>query len=140
MPPPDIPPKGTDNSGAKPQLTNQERMNIEREQDHTLKAKFPLGARPLRVCPGLGAAGGGTVGNGQSAFLEKRLAKWQNHFDSADYQMAKQTKPMPGAPGRIMIPVLPQQPIGDTNPTPDTAPARKTSIIQPVHDHRFVTK
>ena len=42
MPPPDIPPKGTDNSGAKPQLTNQERMNIEREQEQKLKESGPI--------------------------------------------------------------------------------------------------
>lgn len=62
------------------------------------------------------------------------FAKGQKYFDSGDYQMAKQ-KPRPGAPGRMMIPVLAQPPTGDTIPTPDTVPARKTSIIQPLHDH-----
>ena len=115
-------------------------MNIEKEQEQKLKAKFPLGTRPLGVLPGLATAEGSEGAGGHSAFLQKRLEKWQNHFDSADYQMAQQIKPIPGAPGRIMIPVLPQPPIGDTDPTPDTVPARKTSIIHPLPDHRFVTK
>ena len=78
-----------------------------------------------------GAAGGG----GHSAFLQKRLAKGQKYFDSGDYQMAKQKSPR-GAAGRLAIPVLAAQPpTGDTIPTPDTVPARKSSIIQPLHDH-----
>ena len=62
----------------------------------------------------------------------------EKYFDSGDYQMAKQ-RPRPGAPGRLMMtPVLAQPPTGDTIPTPDTVPARKTSIIQPLHDHRYI--
>jgi len=66
--------------------------------------------------------------------LQKRLAKGQKYFDSGDYQMAKQN-PRPGVPGRMMIPILAQPPTGHTIPRPDTVPARKTSIIQPLHDH-----
>lgn len=74
-------------------------------------------------------------GGGHSAFLQKRLAKGQKYFDSGDYQMAKQ-KPRGGAgPGRLAMPVLAQPPTGETIPTPELVPARKTSIIQPLHDH-----
>ena len=139
MPPPEVPPEGTDTPAAEPQLTKQEKVNIEREQEQKLKSKYPQ-ARPLGGGPGLGAPGGGAGGGGHSAFLQKRLAKGQKYFDSGDYQMAKQNKPRPGGPGRMMIPVLAQPPTGDTIPTPDTVPARKTSIIQPLHDHRFDTK
>jgi hypothetical protein len=135
MPPPEIPPEGTDTSATEPQLTKQEKINIEREQEQKLKAKYTQAARPIAGVPGLGAPGGGAGGGGHSAFLQKRLAKGQKYFDSGDYQMAKQNKPRPGAPGRMMIPVLAQPPTGDTIPTPDTVPARKTSIIQPLHDH-----
>ena len=78
--------------------------------------------------------GSGAGGGGHSAFLQKRLAKGQKYFDSGDYQMAKQKGPR-GGPGRLTIPVLAQPPTGDTIPTPDTVPARKSSIIQPMHDH-----
>merc|ERR1711890_188306 len=81
--------------------------------------------------------GGGpppSAGRGHSVFLQKRLAKGQKYFDSGDYQMAKQKGPR-GAAGRLTIPVLAQPPTGDTIPTPDTVPARKSSIIQPMHDH-----
>jgi len=130
MPPPEVPADGTEEK----QLTKQDKINIEREQEQKLKAKYPQ-SRPMPGGPGLGAPGGGAGGGGHSAFLQKRLAKGQKYFDSGDYQMAKQNKPRPGAPGRMMIPVLAQPPTGDTIPTPDTVPARKTSIIQPLHDH-----
>ena len=80
----------------------------------------------------------GSRKEGHSKFLQKRLAKGQKFFDSGDYNMAKQGSKRPGAPGRMMIPVLAQPPTGDTIPTPDTVPARKTSIIQPLHDHRLL--
>ena len=136
MPPPEVPVEGTD-TVAEPQMTKQEQIKIEREQEQKLKAKYPQPGRPVVGGPGLGAPGGGAGGGGHSSFLQKRLAKGQKYFDSGDYQMAKQ-KPRPGAPGRMMIPVLAQPPTGDTIPTPDTVPARKTSIIQPLHDHRYI--
>ena len=73
-----------------------------------------IGGRPL---------GGG----GHSAFLQKRLGKGQKYFDSGDYQMAKQG----GRLGRTTMPVL-AQPTGEAHPTPDSVPARKSSIIQGV--------
>jgi len=50
--------------------------------------------------------------------------------------MAKQRpRGLGGPPGRLAMPVLAQPPTGETIPTPDLVPARKTSIIQPLHDH-----
>jgi len=126
-----------DSSGTEPTLTKQEKIKIEREQEQKLKARYPKAARPMIPggMHGPGVPGGGPVGGGHSAFLQKRLGKGQKFFDSGDYNMAKQGSKRPGAPGRMMIPVLAQPPTGDTIPTPDTVPARKTSIIQPLHDH-----
>ena len=130
-----------DSSGTEPTLTKQEKIKIEREQEQKLKARYPKAARPMIPggMHGPGVPGGGPVGGGHSAFLQKRLGKGQKFFDSGDYNMAKQGSKRPGAPGRMMIPVLAQPPTGDTIPTPDTVPARKTSIIQPLHDHRFLS-
>jgi len=98
-------------------------QEIERMEEQKLKSKFP-GAPGLGGRPGLGGAGG------HSAFLQKRLGKGQKFFDSGDYQMAKQ-----GGPGRMgaRVPVL-AQPTGTgvAHPTPETVPARKSSIIQGV--------
>ena len=82
---------------------------------------------------------GGAGGGGHSAFLQKRLVKGQKYFDSGDYQMAKQKTRVGGAVPPAMrsnmaVPVLAGMPTGDTIPTPDTVPARKSSIIQPIHD------
>lgn len=133
MPPP--PP-----AGEKP-LTKEEKINIERQQEEKLRAKYPQANRPF---PGASSGGPGGVasgagGGGHSAFLQKRLAKGQKYFDSGDYQMAKQ-KTRGGLGGiaagnRLAMPVLAQPPTGETIPTPELVPARKTSIIQPLHDH-----
>jgi hypothetical protein len=42
----------------------------------------------------------------------------------------------PAMAGRssMAVPVLAGMPTGDTIPTPDSVPARKSSIIQPIHD------
>jgi hypothetical protein len=98
-------------------------------EEQKLRAKYAQVNRPQ------GGAGGG----GHSLFLQKRLAKGQKYFDSGDYQMAKQKSRIPGVPaaaGRsgLAIPVLTSPPTGETIPTPDTVPARKSSIIQPIHD------
>merc|ERR1719414_632137 len=93
-------------------------QEIERIEEQKLKSKFP-GAPGLGGRPGLGGTGG------HSAFLQKRLGKGQKYFDSGDYQMAKQG----GRLGRGPIPVL-NQPTGEEHPTPDSVPARKSSIIQ----------
>ena len=147
-------------------LTRDQQINIEREEEKKLKAKYPqvhgprgIGGRP----PGVGPAPGP-----HSAFLQKRLAKGQKYFDSGDYQMAKQKSRLPGAgiPGTVVAPAAPAasaaaappamaapssgggpsrltiptglQPTpatGETIPTPELVPMRKTSIIQPLHDH-----
>lgn len=92
---------------------------LERIEEAKLKAKYPGGP-----------TGAGRPG-GHSSFLQKRLAKGQKYFDSGDYQMAKQK--MGGAnkaPLKIPLPINPYA-TGDAIPTPETVPARKTSIIQP---------
>lgn len=107
--------------------SKQEKINIEKAEEVKLKAKFPQVNRPS------GGGGGGAGGGGHSAFLQKRLAKGQKYFDSGDYQMAKQ-KSRGGPHGRLAMPVL-ARPTGETIPTPESVPMRKTSIIQPLHDH-----
>ncbi|KAF5294730.1 hypothetical protein FQA39_LY00214 [Lamprigera yunnana] len=95
---------------------------VEKLEEEKLKAKYATGI------------GGSNVGRpigGHSAFLQKRLAKGQKFFDSGDYQMAKQkmggiNKP----PLKVAGPVNPYT-TGEAIPTPETVPARKTSIIQP---------
>merc|ERR1712165_264545 len=124
-----------------PPPSRQEQANIEKAEEVKLRAKYPQVNKP--VVPG-GGAGGAGGGGGHSAFLQKRLAKGQKYFDSGDYQMAKQKGPL-GRPGlggglgggrSMAIPVLAcPPPTGETIPTPDNVPARKTSIIQPLHDH-----
>lgn len=110
-----------------PQEEKQRQLEVEREQEKKLKAKFPQ--RPP-------VPGGG--GGGHSAFLQKRLAKGQKYFDSGDYQMAMQKgQGGKGLSGRMNRPglVLANQATGDTIPTPEIVPARKSSIIQPINDH-----
>ncbi|KAK4872228.1 hypothetical protein RN001_016352 [Aquatica leii] len=96
--------------------------DVEKLEEEKLKAKYPSG---------VGAASMGRPIGGHSAFLQKRLAKGQKFFDSGDYQMAKQKM---GAvnkqPPKVASPVNPYA-TGDAIPTPETVPARKTSIIQP---------
>ena len=128
-------PKTEEKSSAEkmpPPPSRQEQASIERAEEQKLRAKYPQAAN--KPMPGPGAGGGGAGGGGHSAFLQKRLAKGQKYFDSGDYQMAKQKGPR-GMAGRLTIPVPAQPPTGDTIPTPDTVPARKSSIIQPFHDH-----
>lgn len=70
---------------------------------------------------------GGPRGPGaHSSFLQKRLQKGQKYFDSGDYQMAKQK-------GGGIKQVFANKAVstGDAIPTPESVPARKTSIIQP---------
>lgn len=107
-------------------LSREEQITIEKAEEEKLRAKYPEAANKPMGPPSSGG------GRGHSAFLQKRLAKGQKYFDSGDYQMAKQKGPRAG---RLAIPVLAQPPTGDTIPTPDTVPARKSSIIQPIHDH-----
>lgn len=89
---------------------------IEKMEEEKLKAKYAIGG----AGPGLGRPGG------HSAFLQKRLlqkGKGQKYFDSGDYQMAKQK-------GGGTKSLFANKPIGEAIPTPETVPARKTSIIQ----------
>jgi len=125
-----------------PPPSRQEQATIERAEEQKLRAKYPQANKPMPSggAPGVpGGHGGAPGGGGHSAFLQKRLAKGQKYFDSGDYQMAKQkVGPRGMVAGRLTIPVqggVSQPPTGDTIPTPDTVPARKSSIIQPLHDH-----
>jgi len=99
--------------------------DIEKEQEAQLRSKYPA----------LGGRGGGN-----SAFLQKRLSKGQQkYFDSGDYNMAK-AKGAPGAkgpgllagkvPGVVGGPAAetPNTVTGDTIPTPESVPLRKSSI------------
>ncbi|XP_019880966.1 cAMP-regulated phosphoprotein 19 isoform X2 [Aethina tumida] len=92
---------------------------LEKMEEAKLKAKYPAGP--------MGPPGQKVIG-GHSAFLQKRLAKGQKFFDSGDYQMAKQK-----IGGVNKLPSKPTAPFatGEAIPTPETVPARKTSIVQP---------
>jgi len=118
-----------------PPPTRQDQATIERAEEQKLRAKYPQANKPM--LPGGGGPAGGGGHGGHSSFLQKRLAKGQKYFDSGDYQMAKQKGGTRGGLGRLTIPVQGgiQPSTGDTIPTPDTVPARKSSIIQPLHDH-----
>ncbi|XP_014095231.1 alpha-endosulfine [Bactrocera oleae] len=83
---------------------------LEKIEEEKLKSKYPSGLRG----PG-----------GHSAFLQKRLQKGQKFFDSGDYQMAKQKG------GGVKQVFANKVATGEAIPTPETVPARKTSIIQP---------
>lgn len=89
------------------QTEEQSARSIELAEEAKLRARMPLMNKP------------------GSAFLQKRLGKGLKYFDSGDYQMALQ-KPQKGP---RMAPLL----VGNTGgaiPTPETVPARKTSLIQ----------
>ncbi|XP_053954464.1 alpha-endosulfine [Anastrepha obliqua] len=96
-----------DSSDSQDQANPRELEKIEEEK---LKSKYPSGLRG----PG-----------GHSAFLQKRLQKGQKFFDSGDYQMAKQKG------GGVKQVFANKVATGEAIPTPETVPARKTSIIQP---------
>ncbi|KAF6212881.1 hypothetical protein GE061_010591 [Apolygus lucorum] len=98
-----------ENSPTSEEADAQLKKEIEKSEEAKLKAKYPQAA-----------------GRGHSAFLlQKKLTKGQKFFDSGDYQMAKQSDPskklFPNALNQGSIAI----------PTPETVPARKTSIIQP---------
>jgi len=84
---------------------------VEAAEEAKLRSRFPMAGRPIA---------------GHSAFLQKRLAKGQKYFDSGDYQMARQSNQF----DKSRMPPLLAQPTGETIPTPDSVPVRKTSIIQ----------
>lgn len=110
----------TDENSLKNMMSSHD---VEKLEEAKLKAKYPAGI----------VGGGGEPGrsiSGHSAFLQKRLAKGQKYFDSGDYQMAKQKMGGVSKPLKMPPPVNPYG-TGDAIPTPDSVPARKTSIIQP---------
>ncbi|KAB0801213.1 hypothetical protein PPYR_05567 [Photinus pyralis] len=102
--------------------TQMSAHEVEKLEEEKLKAKYGSAMGGVNVVRPIG---------GHSAFLQKRLAKGQKFFDSGDYQMAKQK--MGGVnkqPLKVSGPVNPYA-TGEAIPTPETVPARKTSIIQP---------
>jgi len=113
--------------------TAEEKIEMERKEEEKLKLKYPGVGRGL---PGKPAGGPG----GQSAFLQKRMAKNAKYFDSGDYQMEQQKDK---GKGRGLLAGLKlggggtgqAGPTGSVIPTPELVPARKTSIIQPRADH-----
>ncbi|EFA10576.2 alpha-endosulfine [Tribolium castaneum] len=91
--------------------------DVEKMEEAKLKAKYGgSSGAPNRLM------------GGHSAFLQKRLAKGQKFFDSGDYQMAKQKL---GGVNKVKTVPVPGFTTGEAIPTPETVPARKTSIIQP---------
>ncbi|XP_022902051.1 cAMP-regulated phosphoprotein 19 [Onthophagus taurus] len=103
------------------QVSEMSPHEVEKIEEAKLKAKYPTGV--------VGSNGSRPIA-GHSAFLQKRLAKGQKFFDSGDYQMAKQKiGGVNKQPLKVAVPVNPYA-TGDAIPTPETVPARKTSIIQ----------
>jgi len=82
-------------------------------EEAKLKAKYPSAGRPMA---------------GHSAFLQKRLQKGQKYFDSGDYQMGKQRGPLLNRGPGSALRAAPFT--GEQIPTPETMPARKTSLVQ----------
>ncbi|KAK6624793.1 hypothetical protein RUM43_014663 [Polyplax serrata] len=102
-------PKKLEITGKTREASNNE---VEKMEEAKMRAKFPMvGNKPL---------------SGHSAFLQKRLAKGQKFFDSGDYNMARQKQAPRSTPTAV-----PVYGTGETIPTPETVPVRKTSIIQP---------
>ncbi|RWS27054.1 cAMP-regulated phosphoprotein 19-A-like protein [Leptotrombidium deliense] len=98
-------------------LFQEELQKAEKEEEAKLKAKYPSVVRP------------------GPQLLQKRLQKGQKYFDSGDYNMAKAATK--NNKTRLPVSTLSQQPCappqqppptGDTIPTPDCLPTRKTSI------------
>ncbi|XP_077514562.1 endosulfine alpha [Amblyomma americanum] len=90
---------------------DQTMRKAELEEEAKFKSKYPMNARP-----------------GGSLFLQKRLNKGQKYFDSGDYNMAK-AKGQKVAAARVP-PAVPQNPTGETIPTVESLPPRKTSLVQ----------
>ena len=146
-------------------LTKDQQVGIEREEEKKLKAKYPqmhaprgIGGRP----PGVGPAPGPhssflqkRLAKGQKYFDsgDYQMAKQKNRLPGAGIPgtvvapaPAASTAAAPpsmaassmGGPSRLTIPTGLGQPppaTGETIPTPELVPVRKTSIIQPLHDH-----
>lgn len=97
-------------AGASAELADKDDLQTMRkaelEEEAKFKSKYPTNTRP-----------------GGSLFLQKRLNKGQKYFDSGDYNMAK-------AKGQKVVPRVPQNPTGETIPTVESLPPRKTSLVQ----------
>lgn len=93
-------------------------QEVEKQEEAKLKAKYAI--------PGIQ----GRLAGGHSAFLQKRLSKGQKYFDSGDYQMAKQIMGGNKAAAAKVPGPIPFLATGDAIPTPESVPARKTSIVQ----------
>merc|ERR1719244_2227453 len=92
-------------------------MELEEEK---LKKKFPTAVRP-----------------GGSLFLQKKLLQRdKKYFDSGDYNMARGQAakgPQPKLKGKTITGerlVVPDEPTGDSHPSPELIPQRKVSISQ----------
>ncbi|CAG0913789.1 unnamed protein product [Notodromas monacha] len=109
-----------------PKPEGQETDDVVKKEEEKLRAKYPLAAQGPHI--------------GHTAFIQKRLAKGQKFFDSGDYNMYKQragNQPFGNRPRNaaglvpaVQNPLITSAPTGNAIPTPETVPARKTSIIQ----------
>ncbi|XP_070543032.1 alpha-endosulfine-like [Ptychodera flava] len=105
--------EGTQLSDNMEKSEGQQKPTVEQLEAAKLKAKYPTAQRP-----------------GGSDFLRKRLQKGQRYFDSGDYNMAKQTGKHSNKPNNgEKLPLPPQMQTGDTIPTPEDIPQRKSSLM-----------
>merc|ERR1711972_1292425 len=115
--------------GEEKELTAKEKIELERQEEAKLKAKFPMVGRP--GLPGKPAGGPG----GQSSFLQKRMAKNTKYFDSGDYQMDLQKgKGRPGLPGLKLGGAPPQGQAGQSlGPTGQVIPTPACASEENIH-------
>lgn len=95
-------------------------QDLVKEEEMKLKKKFPTAVRP-----------------GGSLFLQKKLLQRdKKYFDSGDYNMARGQAakgPQPKLKGKTITGerlVVPDEPTGDSHPSPELIPQRKVSISQ----------
>jgi len=94
--------------------------DLVKEEEMKLKKKLPTAVRP-----------------GGSLFLQKKLLQRdKKYFDSGDYHMARGQAakgPQPKLIGKTITGerlVVPDEPTGDSHPSPELIPQRKVSISQ----------
>jgi len=94
--------------------------DLVKEEEMKLKKKFPTAVRP-----------------GGSLFLQKKLLQRdKKYFDSGDYNMARGQAakgPQPKLKGKTITGerlVVPDEPTGDSHPSPEVMPQRKLSMSQ----------
>jgi len=111
------PPVGEDSAIKELQKEHRESY---KEEEMKLKKKFPTAVRP-----------------GGSLFLQKKLLQRdKKYFDSGDYNMARGQAakgPQPKLKGKTITGerlVVPDEPTGDSHPSPELIPQRKVSISQ----------